>query len=374
MSLSVQGVRLDPVGQGCMGVGGRFSADCSRDSEQIASLRLGIELGMTFIDTAEVYGAGHSEEIVGKAVSGLRDKVFLASKVSPENLSPDKLAASCEKSLSRLGVDCLDLYQIHWPNPAIPLEDSLGAMLELRRQGKIRKIGVSNFSLDELGRASRALGPGGLFSLQMEYNLFERGPERELIPFCQEHGMLFIAYSPLDQGHVVWNASARASLERVAAEFGFTPAQAALKFLASKGPVLPIPKALSEVHVRENASALALEAGDSFYQSIDSECRVPLLHVPWRSIRPAKDAKGGHAVYTTLEEARVNPASHSPSPLELAEEIKANDAIKPIRVSPLPEGGDAGGYRYDLLEGRLRFWAWVLAFDGARDVPVLVRN
>jgi len=364
--------KIPAIGQGCMGIGGRFTIDRSRDAEQIAALKLGIDLGMTFIDTAEGYGGGHSEELVGEAVAGIREYVFLASKVSPNHLSVELLTLACEDSLRRLKTDRLDLYQVHWPNPAIPLEETLGGLLRLREQGKIRHIGVSNFSLPELRRTRSILGSTPLFSVQTEYNLFERGPEEGIIPWCAKEGVLFIAYSPLDQGRVVGSEAVRLRLVKLARDVGCTPSQLALAFLRSQGPVLPIPKALSEEHIRENAGASEIVLPSGIRSQMDAECRVEVKLVPWHHIRPAPDKTGDHAVYTTIEEARANLAGHSPSPQDLAMEIVRNDRIKPIRVTPISEGN--GVFQYDLAEGRIRFWAWVLAFDGERDVPVLVRD
>lgn len=355
-----------------MGIGGRFAPDYDRDIEQIATLRFGIDLGMTFIDTAEVYGGGHSEELVGEAVAGNRDAVFLASKVSPDHLTSDKLVKACEGSLRRLKTDRIDLYQIHWPNPAVPLEETLGGLVRLREQGKICHIGTSNFPLPELRRVCSILGSVPLFSIQTEYNLFERSPEDDLIPWCSQEGKLFIAYSPLDQGRLVGNATVRQKVFEFACEAGCTPGQLALAFLSSRGPVISIPKAQNERHIRENAGALRVDIPTGILDSIAEKCRVEVELVPWQQIRPAPDKTGDYTVYTTKEEARMNPAGHTPSPQDLASQIVQNDKIKPIRVTPIPLG--ESGFRFDLAEGRIRFWAWVLAFDGKRDVPVLVRD
>ncbi len=364
--------KLPAIGQGCMGIGGRFIANLSRDAEQIAALQLGIDLGMNFIDTAEGYGAGHSEELAGEAVEEMRNMVFLASKVSPSHLTAKALVTACEGSLRRLRTDRIDLYQIHWPNPAIRLEETLEGLARLREQGKIRHIGVSNFSLPELRRVRSILDSVPLFSVQSEYNLFERGPEEELIPWCSREGSLFIAYSPLDQGRLVGNAKVRQRLFQLADEAGCTPGQLALAFLASRGPVLSIPKATAEPHIRENAGAMGIKIPTTIFARMAAECMVEVELVSWRDIRPVPDKTGGHAVYTTIEEARANLAGHTPSPRDLADEILRNDRIKPIRVTPLIGSDD--GFRYDLAEGRLRFWAWVIAFNGERDVPVLIRN
>ncbi len=370
--IEIQNESLSRIGQGCMGVGGRFAAETSHDGEQIAALQRGIELGMTFIDTAEGYGGGHSEELVGRATNGGRDEVFLCSKVSPEHLAPVDLMRACEGSLRRLSVEYLDLYQIHWPNPLVPLEETLGAMVRLREQGKIRHLGVSNFSLGGIKKVQEILGSVPLFSVQMEYNLFDRGAEEEIIPWCTRNRVLFIAYSPLDQGRIAGNAEARRRLSVLARRADMSASQMALNFLSTRGAVLSIPKATCVEHIRENATACDVDLPSTLLEEIDRECRVETARVPWREIKPALDAKGEHKVYTTLEEARANPAGHFPSPRELAEEIRRDDRIKPIRVMPI--SGTAGEYRYNLAEGRLRFWAWVLAFDGCRDVPVLVRN
>jgi aryl-alcohol dehydrogenase-like predicted oxidoreductase len=371
-SIDIGDVKVSAIGQGCMGIGGCFTTDRSRDSEQIAALVLGIDLGMTFIDTAEGYGGGHSEELVGEAVAGRRESVFLASKVSPEHLSADALTFACENSLRRLKTDRIDLYQIHWPNPVVPLEETLGGLVRLREQGKIRHIGVSNFSLQETLRARFILGSTPLFSVQTEYNLFERSPEEDIIPWCADEGVLFIAYSPLDQGRLVGIAAVRRNLAKFAQIIGCTQSQLVLAFLRSQGPVLPIPKALRDVHIRENAGASEVVLSADIKRQMDSECRIEMKLVPWRHIRPASDTSGDHVVYKSIEEARANFARHSPSPMDLAMEIVRNNDIKPIRVTPVL-GGD-GTFRYDLAEGRIRFWAWVLAFNGTRDVPVLVRD
>jgi len=185
-------------------------------------------------------------------------------------------------------------------------------------------------------------------------------------------GVLFIAYSPLDQGRIVGGAQVRGRLSVLAGRAGLTPSQLALIFLSSRGPVVSIPKATCPVQIRENATSFDVPIPATLLEEIDRECRVAITPVPWKEIKPAHDVDGEHRVYTTPEEARANPAGHSPSPLELAEEIRREPRIKPIRVTPII--GEGGEYRYLLAEGRLRFWAWVLAFDGCRDVPVLVRN
>ena len=370
--VTIQNESIFRIGQGCMGVGGRFSPDMSSDEKQIRALQMGIDLGMSFIDTAEVYGGGHSEELVGRAIRGRRERVFIASKVSPEHLSPFDLTTACEDSLNRFKIDCLDLYQIHWPNPAVPIAQTLEVLIQLREQGKIRHIGISNFSLTETQKVQGILDPVPLFSIQMEYNLFEREAEDEIIPWCNKNGVAVIAYSPLDQGRIVGSATIRDKLLKIARRIGHAPSQIALNYICGHGNVIAIPKATSPEHIKNNATACDFDLPPEIFNEIGRECRPKITFLPWGNIRPEVDETGEHKVYTTIEEALANSANHTPSPLELSMEIRKNARIKPIKVVPIVDKRD--GYHYDLVEGRLRFWAWVLAFNGSRDVPVLIRN
>ena len=172
------------------------------DRQTRAAMRAAFDAGVTTFDTAEVYGNGHSERIVGQALADVRDKVVIATKVFSNHLKFDQVTASCERSLKNLGTDYIDLYQIHWPpgsfgHPAVPLEETMQAMNQLKTQGKIRAIGVSNFNRTQL-EAAVSLGP--IDSLQPPYSLFWRGVEKELLPFCREQGMALLAYSPMSQG------------------------------------------------------------------------------------------------------------------------------------------------------------------------------
>ena len=163
--------KIPCIGMGTMGIGGYFEPDKRFDSKYEDSILSGIDLGLTFIDTAESYGGGHTEEIIGRALMGKRDKAFIATKVLPQNLSPNNLIRSLHNSLKRLKMDCIDLYQIHWPNRSIPIEETLWAMATLKSEGLIRYIGVCNFSLSELKEAKSVMGRN-VDSLQVEYSLF----------------------------------------------------------------------------------------------------------------------------------------------------------------------------------------------------------
>ena len=192
------GEKIPAIGQGT-GIGGFFAKSATYGKKHEEAIRYGLDLGMTLIDTAEEYGQGEAEKTVGRVIQNIRGQVFIASKVSSENLKYQDVISSLEGSLKRLGTDYIDLYQIHWPNPLIPLEETMKAMEALVREGKIRFVGVCNFRIEELKQAVALFGDR-LVAMQAEYNLFDRTIEMGLLPYCDDLGLLTIAYSPLDQG------------------------------------------------------------------------------------------------------------------------------------------------------------------------------
>jgi diketogulonate reductase-like aldo/keto reductase len=227
--------------------------------EEAASLRLGIELGLTLIDTAEMYGNGRAEEIVARAAAGRRDELFIVSKVLPYNASAKGTIEACERSLKRLKTDRIDLYLLHWRG-SIPLAETLAGFDRLQRDGKIRHHGVSNFDVGDMIQWTALKGGSAVASNQILYNLARRGPEWDLIPWCRERKIPIMAYSPIEQGRMLGHRA----LAEVAARRGATPAQVALAWLLRQDGMMVIPKARSAAHVRENLGALdlKLEAAD----------------------------------------------------------------------------------------------------------------
>jgi diketogulonate reductase-like aldo/keto reductase len=255
--LGKSGVQIPVLGLGTWGMGGFSSRYLGGEDESVKALRLGLELGMRFIDTAEMYARGHSEEIVAKAVAKERDSVFIATKVSAENLSYERLLRSCDASLKRLGTIYVDLYQVHWPNPGIPIAETMKAMERLVADGKVRHIGVSNFSVKETREAQASLSRATLVSNQVEYSLLDRSIESDLLPFATKEDITIIAYSPIARGQIPEGGGDQRwkLLERIASKLGKTRTQVALNWLITKGPVVAIPKAGRLDHVRENAGA-----------------------------------------------------------------------------------------------------------------------
>jgi diketogulonate reductase-like aldo/keto reductase len=237
----------------------------------VEPLRRGIELGAFLIDTAEMY---RTEDTVGQAVKDIRDQVFIATKVSGSHLRYDDVLRAAEASLRLLGMDYIDLYQIHWPNSRVPIEDTMRAMETLVGRGKIKYIGVSNFSTGELRKAQAAMSKYPIVSNQVLYNLNNRDIEQDLLPYCQEHHVTVIAYTPLDSGRLASKARFRRGhkmqvLEEVAAQVQKTVAQVALNWCTSRPDVIAIPKSDSLDRTIENCQASGWRLSQAQIQLLD---------------------------------------------------------------------------------------------------------
>jgi diketogulonate reductase-like aldo/keto reductase len=244
--------------------------DPRRRGEEVSALRLGLELGMGLVDTAEMYGDGGAEEVVGEAIHGRRDSVFLVSKVLPHNASEEGTIRAAERSLRRLRTDCLDLYLLHWAG-AHPLEATLTAFKRLREEGKIRAYGVSNFDADEMERVEKLAGGEEIAVDQVLYNLRRRGPESRLLPWCVERRVAVMAYSPLEQGRLRDGGA----LQEIARRHEATPEQVALAWVLRQEGIVAIPKASDAQHVRVNAAAARLRLGPEDLADLDLAFPVP---------------------------------------------------------------------------------------------------
>ena len=261
------GEQVPALGQGTWRMAeGRHSA-----AEEVAALRLGIELGMTLIDTAEMYADGRSEEVVGQAIAGIRDKLFIVSKVYPHNATERGTAAACERSLKRLGTDRIDLYLLHWRGSA-PLAETVAEFEKLRTAGKIRHWGVSNLDLDDMEELVDAALGTACATDQVLYNPEHRGIEFDLLPWCAERGMPVMAYSPIGQAGRLLRSAAVVS---VATRHQATPAQVAIAWSLRHAHVISIPKSGSAAHVRENAAAASLKLTEADLKEIDAAFPPP---------------------------------------------------------------------------------------------------
>ena len=260
------GERVPALGQGTwhMGENRRHAAD------EAAALRLGIDIGMTLIDTAEMYGSGGAEEIVARAATSLRDSLFIVSKVYPHNASRTSVVAACERSLKRLATDRIDLYLLHWRG-SIPVAETLEGFLRLQRDGKIRHHGVSNFDRADMAEWLALKGSDTVAADQVLYNLARRGPEWDLVPWCREHQVAIMAYTPLGSGGMLGNPA----LAEIARRKGATPAQIALAWLLRQENTIVIPKASRLEHVRENRRALDVQLTAEDLTAVDSAFPPP---------------------------------------------------------------------------------------------------
>lgn len=258
------GERVSTIGMGTWEIG-NIREGRGRE-EQTLALRKGVELGINLIDTAEMYGDGKAEQLVGEVFRGQRDSVFIASKVLPEHLHHDDVIAACDRSLQRLGTRYLDLYQVHWPNSRIPIRETMGAMEKLVRDAKIRYVGVSNFSVDETREAQDSLSRSELVSNQVEYSITNRSVEGDLLPYCRREGLTIIAYSPLARGHLPVSKLPSSIMQK----HGMSPAQLMLNWVTRYENVLAIPKSAKPSHAEENANSVSKRLSEDEYRSISA--------------------------------------------------------------------------------------------------------
>lgn len=269
------GGRMPVLGQGTWELG----EHASRFASEASALSAGIDLGMTLIDTAEMYGDGRAERLVGEVIAGRRDKVFLVSKVLPSNASRQGVVAACERSLGRLRTDRLDLYLLHWQG-SHPLAETVAGFERLVRDGKIVRWGVSNLDLCALQALHQVPGGAACQTDQVLYNLTRRGIEADLLPWAHESGMPLMAYSPLERGGMLNHPV----LQRVAQRHGASPAELALAWVLRHPGVAAIPKAASMHHVESNRAALEVRLTDTDLQELDRAFPAPRRPVPLEMI------------------------------------------------------------------------------------------
>ena len=269
--------KIPVLGLGTWSMGGGMVSDTTYDKENIYAIKTAIELGITHIDTAEMYGDGHAEELVGEAIKDFnRETLFITTKVLPENLRYDDVIASVKRSLRRLKTEYIDLYLIHIPNPKIPIQETMKAFNFLYKEGLIRFIGVSNFSVKQLEEAQKS-SPNKIVANQIEYSLLIRNEgneyinnmESNVIPYCQENDIMVIAYRPLARGKLT--KPGFKILDELAKKYNKTQAQIAINWLISKKKVITIPKSTSVEHLKENLGAVGWKLTSEDMHKLDKE-------------------------------------------------------------------------------------------------------
>ncbi len=266
-TIRLRGQKEIPIlGQGTW----RMGEKASQKQMEIDALKLGIDLGMTLIDTAEMYGEGGAEKIVSEAIALRREEIYLVSKFYPHNASYDGVIAACNRSLSRLKTDYLDLYLLHWRG-SVPLSETLSGLQHLKQAGKILDYGVSNFDTDDMEEAESNPGGKEIVTNQVLYNLMRRGIEWDLLPWCKKRGIPIMAYSPVEQRAFVSDSK----LNNIAAKHNATSTQIALSWLLHQDNVISIPKATNPNHVKENRAALDIELTEEDLQQLERAYKPP---------------------------------------------------------------------------------------------------
>jgi aryl-alcohol dehydrogenase-like predicted oxidoreductase len=373
--LGSTGLRISVIGQGATHVGSLARHDADKAKQRIRGWQIGIELGMNFIDTADLYGGGLSEKLVGRALKGLREKVILATKFNPnveDTYSSIKKAA--EDSLFRLNTDYIDLYQIHFPNPFVPIEQVVTALTSLVADGKVRYVGLSNYSIVDLQQMEDILSPG-ITSNQVEYNLTDRSAENEILPYCQKRGITMIAYSPLGQGNLSLGSNNLRSLKAIADKYRKSIFQVVLRWLVSKPQVIAVTKAASIKHIRENAESADFLIDPDDLAVIENLTTPQIVNVPVNRI--FIESPDVRPCYTSLDAALENKADLIPSPELMAANIVRHSSTKPIELTTYSDPQGKYLYKldpYDFLGQLRKYWAWIIAYGTNREIPARIKN
>jgi diketogulonate reductase-like aldo/keto reductase len=364
------GESLPRIGLGTMGYGGFFSRDNSEKQKYINLISAAYELGLRVIDTAEVYGAGLSEEIIGKLPPSTNEDLFLMTKFSPENSDPKKIEEALHASLKRLKREYVDVYQPHWPSAEVNTEIIAASLLRLHEQGKIRYIGLSNFSTNEYIKANVILGDKKVDFIQAEYGPLERTIETDLLPEAIKNHSTIVSYSPFRNGDIFDEKNKNhQNLKAMAEKYSSTISQIILAWVLRSGSVISIPKASSEKRIVENFNALRLTLSAVDLEQLSNMFGMETEMIDMRLIDIKSD--GDRRIYLSLQEAIENPHNLVPGPMDIANEIKLNNGMlaKPIKIKR-----NQDSERFTLTEGRVKFWGWMILYGINSKVPAIIIN
>tara|TARA_B100000989_G_scaffold298792_1_gene289896 strand:- start:2482 stop:3645 length:1164 start_codon:yes stop_codon:yes gene_type:complete len=366
-------IELNPIG---LGTGDYFwNADISK-KRKIEIIKFAVENGINFIDTAAEYGNGISEELVREGLKGFNGKVYISTKFSPENNGFESILKSCENSLKRLGVESIDIFQLHWPNPSISIQETTKALNELYKKGKIKTVGLCNCSLFEIEEFGKGLDNLLLASIQREYNIRERLVEvNGILEFCENKSVSFFAYSPLDQGQNKLSKEQKKMISRLSNLYKLTKEQIFLSYLISSKQTSVIIRTTSKKHLVENINVQNIKIAPSDIKKIKEVFPISVINIDINCIMVSENGNWNHNVYQSVEEAINNKYNFCPSPKDLSKTIKKmfehfdksvdlgylieNDLFKPVKLKKIND--TTAKYKYELIEGRIRYWAWVIS-------------
>lgn len=361
------GAAISSIGQGATRLGTRTRHDRSAVDARIAALRHGIARGLSYVDTAPLYGGGFSEEVVGEALAGIRKRCFLATKVYLDDASDrHSVRRSIRESMRRLATDYLDLVQIHWPNPLARQEEALADLEGAVADGEVRHIGVSNYCAREIREADAFLSKNRIATNQYEFNLLNRSILEDHRSLDRE--VMLIAYSPLNQGRLTANARQAAVVREIALERGVTAAQVVLAAVMADGRCVAVVRASSISHVDDAAGALDLTLSSGELDRIRAESPVGPVFIPPDEIELIGTRE--MVPYRSFEEVRENRLQLVPSPFALAERLRKGALPMPLRVHRRLDGRYIVD-EYDPMDQVKKYWAWVIARPGA-SIPAYV--
>ena len=335
------------------------------DDKYLQALSSASELGVDFFDTAEAYSDGRSERIIGTWLTGKnRDLLRIATKISPENLVRERCIRHLDASLDRLQTEYVDLYQVHWPNPKMSDSEVAESLLKIFETGKVRALGLCNHPPMQILRIQSLVPDLPIVSNQVEVSIFDSYQVSRSVSWCNARDMFTFAYSPLGKGRI--NAPGRVSeaLRNIASKIGMTPAQLALSWVSSLGLVVPVVASRTPGHLEENALFSSFDVPTEVMNELSKIAMGSVAMVPAGKIRVSPEGDGGRMTYTTLAQALDNDLGFFPSPSDLAIEVSEDADIKPVKVVRESDG-------LLLVEGRMRYWGWIIAFGPDCPIPTI---
>jgi aryl-alcohol dehydrogenase-like predicted oxidoreductase len=366
-------IRIPALIQGITGTGNHSDYNPTYVGNRLNVIQHGIDRGMTFLDTAEIYGGGLSEEIIGRAVKGQREKVVIASKCYPHDNARNNIVSSLEGSLKRLQTDYIDLYQIHWPNPFVNLMDILETLSILVDQGKIRYIGLSNYTLSEFIEAQNLLPNQTIVSTQIEFNLLNRTIEDDFIPYSKVNKITLMTYSPLNQGRLFHCDKQKRLLKSLSKKYNKSISQVVLRWIISHDNVVTSTRTRSIEHLIDNASAMDFDIEKKDLQRISKLTKTECSYVATDRIKIR--IEDNRALYTNVNDALENKLQLIPSPKAISKLLIERNAILPIRLVPTKD--TSGEYNYDIdsydtNDNLKRYWGWIIAYGYNRNIPAYI--
>ena len=361
-----------PIGQGTLfGRNHKIKLDKDLIKVKKETLQFGFDLGMNFVDTGEDYEDGLSEEILGESIKSFRDKITIATKFKPINNSRLGINNALEGSLKRLKTDYIDLYQIQWPNPEVPIEETISTLEKLVTEGKIKYFGVGNFSSEQISLALSSTKTKNLIAAQTEYDLFNREIEKEYIDLTESKQISIIAY--LSHGKDLFNDDEKKILDKLSEKYEVSNRSIILNWIISKKNILVLTSSMSKEHTKQNYLSGQFKMDAEDIDLINNKFNRKIVKINPLDIKVLDydESDNAHKIYTTVEEAKKNRLNIKPDAEQIANEIlNTGKLLRPIELKKNPNKGDKE--KYILVRGRMRFWGWLIAYGKKEPLDCLI--